>query len=409
MINLALLIACIALILKLYIPKLFPYGPSQINQNVHEYRPKLVDVDPTIQTLHRDNTLKIYERMQDGKDPILIGPETVVIDDESNIYALAGDNIVQLSNLSDEQVNDKNERVVYANTEIVAKVTGQVLGGKFVPHTKTLYFADGVNGLCRIDLSKPHPKVEIVASSFQLEDGTWSKIAFADDLDIGPKSGKVYFSDASDISPKRDDGQVNVMEAYKADYLRSKKSGRLLQYDPSTNKITILASNIWFANGVAVNANESFLMVSESSMMRILKYHLTGPKKGQIEIMMNNIPGPPDGADCTNTYCYAPLPSSVVPISKLFERISPRAEAWIKTVTMILPKWMQPKPVPYGGVLEITYGDEGESSKINRLFQEPNGEHVSMITGVTEHNGKLYLGSLHNNYVGVLDLSIPID
>lgn len=422
-------IGLIALAVNLSIPKLLPYGRGQVMLD----RPRLTDVDPNLQTLGRGNVIKIYERLNKDKkghhEPLLLGAETIIIDYESNIYALAKDNIIQLKNLGKEETkNDPSypggypdsfhdssnwDGDIFADVVIVAKTPGVLLGGKIVPNTKILYFADAVNGLCRIDVSKPHPKVELIASSFQLDDGTWSKIAYTDDVDIGPKSGIVYFSDASDIPPERsreDKKHFDIMYGFKMDLLRAKKTGRLLQYDPSTDKVTVLVNDIWFANGVAVDEGEEFVAVVETSMLRILKYHLKGSKKGQLEVMVNNLPGMPDGLDCTSAQlCYAPLPSSIPPFMKFLHKFSPNIEAWIRTLVMMVPSSLLPKPVSYGGVVEITQGSDITPSEINFFFQDPRGNYIGMLTGVTEHSGKLYLGSLLNNFIGVLDLSLKRD
>jgi hypothetical protein len=39
------------------------------------------------------------------------------------------------------------------------------------------------------------------------------------------------------------------------------------------------------------------------------------------------------------------------------------------------------------------------------LIQDPDGSAIADVTGVTVHNNKLHHGSLHNNFVGVYDLS----
>lgn len=404
MIKNALTIGFVALIVNLSIPKLFPYGPGQIILD----RPLITDVDPTIHTIHPGaigdgNFMKIYQRLKADQEPVLIGPETIVIDHESNMYALARQHIVQVTNFSEPE--DASKNVILADVNIVATTPGFLLGGKFVPKTSILYFADAVLGLCRVDVSQLNPKVEIVASTFQLDDGTWSHIYYADDVDIG-KSGMVYFSDATDVRPERDDYLGwNSMDGYMMDLMRGKKTGRLLRYDPSTDKIDVLADGIYFANGIAVDEDEQFVIISETSMLRLLKYHLKGPKEGQLEVMVDGLPGMPDGADCSKEFCYAPLPSSCPPIVKLMFTLPPVLDAWLRTFVMTLPKSVRPKPTRYAGVVEVT----PNGNSINRIFQDPIGEHTHMITGVTEHDGKLYCGSLHNDYIGVIDLSKKID
>ena len=44
-----------------------------------------------------------------------------------------------------------------------------------------------------------------------------------------------------------------------------------------------------------------------------------------------------------------------------------------------------------------------EMAKLDSL-QDPRGEDIGMLTGVTLWDEKLYLGSLHNDYIGVYDL-----
>jgi hypothetical protein len=407
-VSAALVTGLIAFTFKVFIPKLLPYGPSQIIYETFPYS----EVDETIQTLKTKqedgsgNLVKIFEREANTKNtPLLVGPETVIIDDESNIYALAKGNIIQLINLSEEVMKD-NEKVILADVKLVASTPGFPLGGKFVPKTKILYFADAVLGLCRIDVGKANPKIEIVVSKFQLDDGTWSKIYYADDVDVGSKSGKIYFSDASNIAPERDYGkQYDTMYAYKMDMLRGEKTGRLFSYDPSNDKLELLASDIWFANGVAIDDEETYVVVSETSSYRMLKYFLHGSKKGEVEVLVDNLPGLPDGADCGPSYCYAPLPSSVLPLIKLLDSIPPKIAAFLKTIFLMLPKSLTPKPIHYAGIVEVTPGDQTTPGKINYLYQDPFGKYTSLITGVTEHNGKLYLGSLTNKYIGVLDLN----
>ena len=72
----------------------------------------------------------------------------------------------------------------------------------------------------------------------------------------------------------------------------------------------------------------------------------------------------------------------------------------LRTVLLAIPKWMLPKPAPYGGITVV----DPESSAYIRLLQDPDGSDIGHVTGVTVHNNKLYLGSLENDFVGVFDL-----
>lgn len=75
----------------------------------------------------------------------------------------------------------------------------------------------------------------------------------------------------------------DVVYASKVDCVRGKRTGRLLQYDPATDEVTILARNLFFANGVAVDKDETYLVQSQTFAMELSKYHLTGSKQGTLE------------------------------------------------------------------------------------------------------------------------------
>ena len=345
---------------------------------------------------------KIYERVSAGKPQLLDGPETVVLDDDSNIFTFShGGKILKLMNL-DSSPNDDN--IIYADVIEIAKSVGQPLGGKFVPDTQILYFADAVLGLCRIDLSQKFPKIELVASQVEVQGKGLTPILYADDIDIG-KSGKVYFSDATDIAPYRDsDSAFNVQYAYKLDTLRGEKRGRLLCYDPHTDSVEVLGDGIWFANGIAVDKDsESFVLVAETNMFRVLKYHLAGPQKGQMEVAISRLSGFVDGVDCKNSNtCYAAIPSGVVALVKVFSYLPTPLAAFFKTIVMMLPKTIVTNVAPtlYTGFVEFN----PKTGKMTQVFQDLTGSNVDFITGVTEKDGKMYLGSLEAKYIAVVDL-----
>lgn len=390
---------------KCLISFLLPYGCARDDAE----RGLFAQVDYGIKNLAADGRLiKVYEREHPGKVPVLIGPETIVLDDDSNIYALTKEaKIVVLENFS--SLLDGSSQVVYADIKVLVNyAVGRPLGGKFVPGTKIMYIADAVLGLCRVDLSRAFPKLELVVSQVELANGKNSSILYADDVDVG-KSGMVYFSDASNIPPERDpDTTFDTMHSYKLDHLRGQKTGRLLQYNPKTDETVVLADDIWFANGVAVDAvDEKFVLICETSMYRVLKYHLSGTKKGQLDVSLDSLPGYTDGVDCTAAgTCYVAIPSPVIGLSKLLYRLPKSVQAGIKTLIMMLPKQLSPKPIRYGGFLEMKVSSSGDDRKdvMTRIVQDPTGDAIMAITGVTEHKGKLYLGSLENRFIGIYQL-----
>lgn len=68
------------------------------------------------------------------------------------------------------------------------------------------------------------------------------------------------------------------MRSYMLTLFHGAPTGRLLVHDPSTGATEVLAEGLWFANGVALAPDESYMAVVETPTMRVLRRWLTGPK-----------------------------------------------------------------------------------------------------------------------------------
>ena len=125
------------------------------------------------------------------------------------------------------------------------------------PEEEVLYVADAAQGLVRIGEDKT---VRVVS-----QEANGKPILYCNDVDVGRKSGYVYFSDSSDIAPLPMSDRPELLDTLSAsitDCIRAKPSGRLLRYDPATQSTIELVGQIWFANGVAVEpVNESYVLV----------------------------------------------------------------------------------------------------------------------------------------------------
>lgn len=67
---------------------------------------------------------------------------------------------------------------------------------------------------------------------------------------------------------------------------------------------------------------------------------------------------------------------------------------------MMIPKEIAPAVKPYAS---IAFLDTETLSQVDYI-QDPRGTDVKTLTGITFYENKLYLGSLHNNYIGVYSL-----
>ncbi|KAL7487008.1 hypothetical protein ACHAW6_012617 [Cyclotella cf. meneghiniana] len=408
--------AVIATIIAIAIPhfssRLLPYGPAfDVPPNRGPHLGPQPDPSNTNLRLSSGKLTKIYERVEDGARPLLVGPETIIFDSNGNIYILNEN--AQLVTLTDIRETDNPFILTAEAIEVANLGVGRPLSGKF-DHKGCLYFTDVVMGLARICLTNHEnhslvPPVELLASRVRLHDGSWSSINYADDIDIGPRSGHIYFSDASDARSERDvrTGRWDIMYPSKVEGIRWNMSGRLLRYKPETGEVDVLATGASFGNGVAVDNEETYVLFTSTFDRTVMKYHVQGEKAGQIEQILDQFPGLVDGVDCSfdSGKCYVAIPTAVSPAQGALFSLPSSISKLIRTFLLMLPRNATPDAKPYGGFAEINPGNEHSLPGIIRVFQDPDGEDVDFVTGVTAYASKVYLGSLHNDFIGVYSLS----
>ena len=291
----------------------------------------------------------------------LEGPEDVTVDAAGRLYAGTADGrVVRITMQADGS----------ETLETFADTGGRPLGLRFGP-TGTLFVADGVKGLLAID---PTGGIRTLATA-----AGGVPFHFTDDLDVAA-DGKVYFSDASD--------RFGV-EEYLYDLLEARPHGRLLVWDPTaeTAGARVLLDSLSFANGVALSRDGSFVLVNETYLYRVRRYWLDGPRKGTSEIFLDGLPGFPDNLardPVTGRFWIALFTVRNPAMAFLHPR------PLVKDQLAKLPRFLWPKPAPYGLVLEVD-----ESGTILGSHHDPGGQTVRGVTSAEPHAGKLYLGSLH--------------
>lgn len=289
------------------------------------------------------------------------GPEDIAIDKEGNIYGGTIEGKIL------KFAKGSKEFSIFADTK------GRPLGLDF-DTSGNLIVADAHRGLLSIDTAG---KITFLTS---MSDSILFK--FTDDVEVG-SDGKYYFSDAS---------KQYTVEDYKMDLFAHHPNGRLLCYDPVTQTTTTLLDKLYFANGVAVSDSSDFVLVVQTSEFNIVKYWLKGPKAGQKEIILDNLPGFPDGISRGKNGIFWIAVAS--PRDALLDKLSPhpRTRKYIAN----LPKPLLPAPKPYGMVIGID-----ANGKVLKNLQDPKGP-FSPITSIQEENGVLYLGSLTASAFGIL-------
>ncbi|KAM7276462.1 hypothetical protein ACFE04_018328 [Oxalis oulophora] len=178
-------------------------------------------------------------------------------------------------------------------------------------------------------------------------------------------------------------------------------SGRVLKYDPTTQKATVLVKDLQFPNGVSLSKDGSFFLFAEGCIGRLSRYWLKGDKAGTSEIFAilpgfpDNIRTNKDGDFWVALHCHRTLYAHFT--------------AEYTKIRHFLLKLPIPSRIHYllqiGGRLHavvVKYSPEGE---LKQILEDSEGKVVRAISEVEENNGKLWLGSVLMPFVGVYNLA----
>lgn len=253
-------------------------------------------------------------------------------------------------------------------------------------------------GLLSLDLNTKH--LSVLSNTYDVGDTVMS-ISYANDLDVDISRSVIYFTDSASIPPALNrDLFYDTMKSYVLSALSGRGTGKLLQYDIIHGRTTLLMDNLYFANGVAVSDSGDYILVAETSAMRITKYYVANKTS---KVLIDGLPGYPDGL-CRSkdgTFWVA----IIAPCKKhslVFEIFrSPKPVRWaISWILEFLNRFVNiPKLPKLGMILKI----DGETGNIIRVLID-RGKRVSGVSGVHEQNGTLYLGHLQHEYITMIHL-----
>ena len=292
-------------------------------------------------------------------------PEDVVVDGDGRVITGVDDGrILRISN-EGRQI------------EQVADTGGRPLGVELLPDGRLLV-CDAVRGLLRVDP----------------EGGAIDVLAY--EIDSTPmlmcnnaavtRDGTVFFTDSS---------RRFTLEHWRGEMLEHSGTGRLLRRDTS-GEVTVVLDGLEFANGVALAADESFVAVAETGATQVRRVWLTGPSAGESEVFLPNLPAVPDNMSTgSDGLIWVALASHRPLLLDLLHRSHPifRRIAWA------LPEKLQPAESRTVWVLAV----DSAGTVVHDLQGPPDAYH--MVTGVREHAGRVYLGSLQHSAIAAFDLT----
>jgi sugar lactone lactonase YvrE len=294
------------------------------------------------------------------------GPEGIAVDAAGRVYA-----------------GYEDGRVIFmppsgASYTEIANTGGRPLGLAFGPDGGVVV-ADARKGLLLLG-GKPEP---IVLST--TADGL--PYMFPDDVDDAKLDKHVYFSDASSKFGLKD---------YLDDVLEHRPNGRLLSYDVESRETRVLLKDLYFANGVAVGPDDSYVLVNETTAYRITRYWLKGEKAGTHDVFADKLPGFPDNLSYNGRDRFWVAIAS--PRDALLEGLADGI--FLRKVAARLPGFLQPRPARHSWVL----GFDRDGRLVANL-QYKGSDAYAPITSVEERGPWLYFGSLSEPAIGRIPLN----
>jgi sugar lactone lactonase YvrE len=282
------------------------------------------------------------------------GAEDVAVDAEGSIYT--GTSEGYLLRISPDG----------RSIERVAQTGGRPLGIEVHPEG-WLVVCDAHRGLLRID-----PASGDITELVTAIDGR--PMRFTNNCAVA-KDGTIYFSDSS---------LHFGIDEFKGDILSHSGTGRLIRRD-TDGTVTVLLDDLDFANGVALAEDESFVLVAETGGYRVTRLDLSGPDAGARSVIIDNMPGLPDNMSTgSDGVFWIALPSAR---NRLLDLLLPRP-GFLRSAVWAMPDRLQPDATRITWVVGI----DGEGDVVHNL--QGSGKDFHYVTGVREHAGRLYLGSL---------------
>lgn len=262
------------------------------------------------------------------------------------------------------------------NIDRVAHTGGRPLGLE-IDTDGRLLVCDAHRGLLRVDL-----RTGGVEEVTDLLDG--APMRFCNNAAIGT-DGTVWFSDSS---------TKFGIEQWKDDFVQNTRTGRLARLGADGTP-EVVVDGLAFANGVALAADESYVAVAETGARTVVRWWLTGPNAGTRDFLVSDLPGYPDNiARGSDGLIWVSIASPKDPMVELLQR-SPRP---VRRAVTKIPEGIQPKPKRT--IRAQAYDDAG--TLVHDVDLPDPTYH--MVTGVREHDGRLWLGSLHEPAIAVVTL-----
>jgi hypothetical protein len=121
------------------------------------------------------------------------------------------------------------------------------------------------------------------------------ELAVCDNLEVSADGERIYFSEPFAYTDASVDDAIDEAIALAP-------NGRLFRYDLGNGTTRVIAEGFHFINGVLVDQHpgqprEESVIVTQTSLFQVTRFFLKGPRAGSSEVVIDGLPGTPDGMD----------------------------------------------------------------------------------------------------------------
>ncbi|XP_060177402.1 protein STRICTOSIDINE SYNTHASE-LIKE 10 [Lycium barbarum] len=321
-----------------------------------------------------------------------VGPESIGFDPngEGPYTGVADGRILKWKGETERWVefavtSSQRKECVHPFAPHLEHVCGRPLGLRFDTRTGDLYIADAYLGLQVVG-----PAGGLATPLVTEVEG--QPLRFTNDMDIDEQEDVIYFTDTSTQFQRRQ---------FIASVVSGDKTGRLMKYYKATKEVTVLLRGLAFANGVALSKDKSFVLVTETSSGRIVRYWLKGPRAGKHDTFAD-LPGYPDNIRRNSRgEFWVALHSKRSLLAQLVT-----SNSWLGRTLLKLPfTFQQLHYLLVGGQPHATAIKLSEDGQVVEVLEDIESKTLKFISEVEEKNGKLWIGSVMVPFLGVHELS----
>ena len=224
------------------------------------------------------------------------------------------------------------------------------------------------------DTGAPESGPEITATSRPL--------IVCDNLEVSEDGRRIYFSEPFDY------GGASVDDALD-EAIALAPNGRLWRYDTETRTTRLIAEGFHFINGVLYDLHpgqphEESVLVTQTSLFRLTRFYLRGPKAGKDEVVLDGITGLDDGMDrdASGRIWLALFSNRTGLLTWVHEH------AWIKPLLMRVPAQLLMALPQQTGVLVLS--PDGRTPLYSALY---DGDALASIASAVPSAAGVYLAN----------------